>query len=328
MPRGQAWSPQEVGCLLALIRGCGAVGLLMASTSRPNEARWREISRGLAAAGYGRSVAQCRAKWKALKQAFYSERETRRQPGARPPRTPPHYRAMERLWEAAGRPVFGERRLPALVKLPPVRRRPSLQARSPSAPELPAPQDATSPAQMVPAPVAHSPGEHQAETAWGAQDPAVPVIAGDQALPETAVEDEHLDSEEASAAALQGPGAAHLLQSMQQLLVQILQTSRRQQALLESLASDTVSRLHGLSDSLAQVGETLQELLLRAQPHPMAPGGLPTPLNPDLCPRAGSQPPLLPREPGVPSAPRTLPYRKEPTVPPTSAYPTPRFTPH
>lgn len=101
-----------MGCLLALIRGCGAVGLLMASTSRPNEARWREISRGLAAAGYGRSVAQCRAKWKALKQAFYSERETRRQPGARPPRTPPHYRAMERLWEAAGRPVFGERRLP------------------------------------------------------------------------------------------------------------------------------------------------------------------------------------------------------------------------
>lgn len=53
-------------------------------------------------------------------------------------------------------------------------------------------------------PFTDSPGEHQAETAWGAQDPAVPVIAGDQALPETAVEDEHLDSEEASAAALQG----------------------------------------------------------------------------------------------------------------------------
>ncbi|KFW84147.1 hypothetical protein N305_08918, partial [Manacus vitellinus] len=65
-----------------------------------------------------------------------------------------------------------------------------------------------------------------------------------------------------------GPGVASLLQNVQQLLVQILQTSRQQQALLESLASDTVSHLQLLSHSLVQVGETLHQLLLRPQTHP------------------------------------------------------------
>lgn len=112
MPRGRAWTQAEVSSLLALVGGSGEAALLMASTSRPNEALWREISQGLAAAGYGRSVAQCRSKWKALKQAFHSERETRRRAGHHSPRLPPHYRAMKSIWKAAGRPVFGERRMP------------------------------------------------------------------------------------------------------------------------------------------------------------------------------------------------------------------------
>ncbi|KFU90246.1 hypothetical protein M959_14958, partial [Chaetura pelagica] len=64
-----------------------------------------------------------------------------------------------------------------------------------------------------------------------------------------------------------GSSVAGLLQSIQQLLVQILQTSQQQQELLESLASDTVSHLHLLSHSLVQVGETLHQLLLRPQTH-------------------------------------------------------------
>lgn len=112
MPRGRAWTPAEVSSLLALVEGSGEAALLMASTSWPNEALWQEISRGLAAAGYGRSVAQCRSKWKALKQAFHSERETRRRAGRHSSRLPPHYRTMKSIWKAAGRPVFGERRLP------------------------------------------------------------------------------------------------------------------------------------------------------------------------------------------------------------------------
>lgn len=65
-----------------------------------------------------------------------------------------------------------------------------------------------------------------------------------------------------------GPGVAGLLQNVQQLLVEILQTSRQQQALLENLASNTASHLHHLSHSLEQVGETLHQLLLRPQTHP------------------------------------------------------------
>lgn len=69
-----------------------------------------------------------------------------------------------------------------------------------------------------------------------------------------------------------GSSVPGLLQSVQQLLVQILQTSRQQQALLESLASDTVTHLHLLSHSLVQVGETLHQLLLRPQTHPSSLG--------------------------------------------------------
>lgn len=61
---------------------------------------------------------------------------------------------------------------------------------------------------------------------------------------------------------------ADLLENVQKLLVQILQTSRQQQALLESLATDTISHLHHISHSLVQVGETLNQLLLRPYPGP------------------------------------------------------------
>ncbi|XP_075582480.1 uncharacterized protein LOC142596645 [Pelecanus crispus] len=308
MPRGRAWTQAEVSSLLALVGGSGEAALLMASTSRPNEALWREISQGLAAAGYGRSVAQCRSKWKALKQAFHSERETRRRAGCHSPCLPPHYRAMKSIWKAAGRPVFGERRMPDLVKLPPRKRRSALAARSPSSPELPehdvgrdAPDTLLSPllrcvkdepesssgdhiAGVPPAPPTvprcHSTlkqerAERKAgfvgETSpgMGRGNQVLPVATAAPGFPGTAAMSEQpAAGEEVSDASLHGSGVAGLLQSVQQLLVQILQTSRQQQALLESLASDTVSHLHFLSHSLVQVGETLHQLLLRPQTHP------------------------------------------------------------
>ncbi|KFP41236.1 hypothetical protein N324_04830, partial [Chlamydotis macqueenii] len=97
---------------------------------------------------------------------------------------------------------------------------------------------------------------------------ALPVAAAAPGSPGMAAMSEQLAAgEEVSDASLHGSGVAGLLQSVQQLLVQILQTSRQQQALLESLASDTVSHLHLLSHSLVQVGETLHQLLLRPQTH-------------------------------------------------------------
>ncbi|XP_065717181.1 uncharacterized protein [Patagioenas fasciata] len=323
MPRGRAWTQAEVSSLLALVEDSGEATLLMASTSRPNEALWREISQGLAMAGYVRSVAQCRSKWKALKQAFHSERETRRRAGHHSPQLPPHYRAMKSIWKAAGRPVFGERRMPDLVKLPARQRRSALATPSSSSPE-PAEHDVgvdtrdmLSPLLQcakdepespggdhitgvppTPSAVPHTshcfptlpllgchtalkqeraeqkagfPGETSPGMGRGNQ--VLPVVITPLSSPGTAATSEQpAVGEEASDISLQGSGVAGLLQSVQQLLVQILQTSRQQQALLESLASDTVSHLHFLSHSLVQVGETLHQLLLRPQTHPGALG--------------------------------------------------------
>ncbi|XP_048148677.1 uncharacterized protein LOC125320410 isoform X6 [Corvus hawaiiensis] len=108
--------------------------------------------------------------------------------------------------------------------------------------------------------------------------------------------------EDASDSSLHGSGVTGLLQNVQHLLVQILQTSRQQQALLESLASDTVSHLHLLSHSLVQVGETLHQLLLRPQTHP-GPIGHYVPHVPLF--EGG------PRVPYSPGAPHTSPDHKE-----------------
>ncbi|XP_053788494.1 uncharacterized protein LOC128782261 [Vidua chalybeata] len=311
MPRGRAWTQAEVSSLLSLVGGSGEAALLMASTSRPNEALWREISRGLAAAGYGRSVAQCRSKWKALKQAFHSERETRRRAGHHSPRLPPHYRAMKSIWKAAGRPVFGERRMPDVVKLPSRGRKSALATRSPSSPEPPehdvggdTPSTLLSPVLQCAKDKPESPGgEHIAgvpptppamphtgccfsplsllgchtdlkqEGAEGKAsfpgETSLRMGRGNRVLPLTAAA---IGSHRTAAMSEQpaaGSGMAGLLQNVQQLLVQILQTSRQQQALLESLASDTVSHLHLLSHSLVQVGETLHQLLLWPHPGPI-----------------------------------------------------------
>ncbi|XP_064499349.1 uncharacterized protein LOC135407869 isoform X4 [Pseudopipra pipra] len=273
MPRGRAWTQAEVSSLLSLVGGSGEAALLMASTSRPNEALWREISRGLAAAGYGRSVAQCRSKWKALKQAFHSERETRRRAGHHSPRLPPHYRAMKSIWKAAGRPVFGERRMPELVKLPTRKRRSALATRSSSSPEPPehnvsrdTPGTLLSPLLRCAKDEPESPagGEHIAGVP--PTPPTMPYTSC--CFPPVSILGCHTDLKQEGTEGKAGPGVASLLQNVQQLLVQILQTSRQQQALLESLASDTVSHLQLLSHSLVQVGETLHQLLLRPQTHP------------------------------------------------------------
>ncbi|CAM4553830.1 unnamed protein product [Lepidochelys olivacea] len=257
----------------------------MASTSRPNEALWQEISQGLAAAGYSRNVAQCRSKWKALKQAVYSECHS--------PRVPLHYRTMKKIWKAAGRPVFGERCLPGHV----IHTRPpsALGQSTKSEPVSPAAMDEASQMQTAPSAVpiliadagppfaplptldappafaafppmkqesadreADSPVACQAPAGQGAGERVLPVTVGDQGSPETRAGGEHpLLGDQASATDLQGPSVVSLLQSMQQLLVQILRTS--QQVLLESLASDTLSHL--ISENVVQVGKTLHELL-------------------------------------------------------------------
>ncbi|XP_050799624.1 uncharacterized protein LOC127046517 isoform X3 [Gopherus flavomarginatus] len=309
MPRGRAWTQQEISCLLALIKGSGEVTLLMASTSRPNEALWREISQGLAAAGYSRNVAQCRSKWKALKQAFYSEWETCRQAGGHSPHLPPHYKTIKKIWKAAGRPVFGERRLPGHVLHPEIPSRPPSALGQCTKSELGSPHMAkASQVQTAPSPVPILVAD--------AGPPFAPLPTFDYHPAFTASPPMKQESAEREA----GPSVVSLLQSMQQLLVQILHTSQQQQVLLESLASDTVSHLHLISDNLVQVGETLHELLLQAHARS---ADLPTPLShypshtPPLLP-------MVPHWPCTPNPPPNSPYHKEEPVVSSAS----RFQPH
>ncbi|XP_066194972.1 uncharacterized protein [Sylvia atricapilla] len=313
MPRGRAWTQAEVSELLSLVVKSGETALLMGSTSRPNEALWQEISQGLTAAGYGRSVAQCRSKWKALKQAFYSERETRQKAGRPSSRLPPYYRAMKDIWNAAGKPVFGERRMSDVVKLPSRKRKSPLAGQSPSSSEPPEHNvDGNIPSTLTHAPALVTPmlqcAKDEPENSAGEDHitgvpptlPAMPHASScfplilqlgfpgetsqspgmerkHEMLPldaaatgshgTAAMSEQPAAAEDASDACLHGPGVAGLLHSVQHLLVEILQTSRQQQALLESLASSTSSHLQHLSHSLEQVGETLHQLLLRPQTH-------------------------------------------------------------
>ncbi|XP_069482790.1 uncharacterized protein [Ambystoma mexicanum] len=312
MPRGPCWSQHEVGRLLAQIGGCRQVPLLMASTSRPNEALWRDIARRLSAEGYERSVSQCRAKWKKLKQSFYSDWAARRRGGGPALCSPGHYKVMKGLWKAAGRPVFGVRRLPvyslgmleakeedddedeemlrpssatmpwdmrnsveqeglSCPELSPVRKVESTvgEHRSPETPGHAAYQDN---AGTPPPPALHlvksepltyteSAFSHLLSLKQESGDECSTLPADPELLPSLPVDESLLEDQVAGD--LQGPAVVSLLQNMQQILAQLLHTSQQQQVLLESLASDTVSHLHLISDNLVHVGETLHELLIR-----------------------------------------------------------------
>ncbi|KFU99536.1 hypothetical protein N339_02360, partial [Pterocles gutturalis] len=161
-----------------------------------------------------------------------------------------------------------------------------------------------------PLPLLGFPGETSPGMGRGNQVLSVGVAASGSSGT-AAMSEQPAAGDEASDASLHGSGVAGLLQSVQQLLVQILQTSRQQQALLESLASDTVSHLHLLSHSLVQVGETLHQLLLRPQTH--------------LSPLGHCVPhmPLFEGGPGVPCSPGTPhaspDHKEEPQVSPAAS---------
>nr|XP_013808757.1 PREDICTED: uncharacterized protein LOC106493287 [Apteryx mantelli mantelli] len=253
---------------------------------------------------------------------------------------------MKTIWKAAGRPVFGERRLPDRVKLPPRKRGPPLEDHSPSSPELqehvtctdapgmpPSPplqcvkDEPASPARLdhvagvppAPSPVPHAghpfpplplldfhaafpllKQEIAEQKAGSPGEMSLVMGTGNQALP-AATRD---SGSPGRAAASEQTAAGE--EAVQQLLVQILQTSQQQQVLLESLASDTVSHLHVISDNLVQVGETLplDRYISRA---PLFEGG--------------PQPPLLPGVPCSPGAPPASPCLKgEPLGSPATSF--------
>ncbi|KAM6991405.1 uncharacterized protein RBU47_015899 [Passerculus sandwichensis] len=270
MPRRSPWTQAEVDGLLSLVEDSGEAALLMASTSRPNEALWREVCQGLAAAGYERTVAQCRTKWKALKQAFHSERQRRRRAGVLSALLPRHYRAMKSIWKAAGQPVFGKRRMSVVMRLPSRRCRSALGTRSPSSPEPPEHGAGGDTPSMLLSPMLQRAKNEPESPAGGEHVAGVPPTApamprfpgemslgmgrGNRVLPLAAAA---TGSHRTAATRSEVTG---LLQHVHQLLVEILYTSQQQRALLEDLV---------------QVGETMHQLVLQPQTHPGPLGHVP-----------------------------------------------------
>ncbi|XP_054139367.1 homeobox protein Hox-A3-like [Melozone crissalis] len=291
MPRGPSWTQAEVDSLLLLVRDSGESALLMASTSRPNEALWREICQGLAAAGYERTVAQCRSKWKALKQAFHLERERRRRAGLRSALLPSHYRAMKSIWKAARQPVFGERRMPVEMRLPSRGRGSALATRSPSSPEPPGSPHGVgrnTPNLLLPPMLQRV--KDEPETCFPGET-SLGMGRGNQALPLAAAATGSHGTAATSEQPAAGSGVTGLPQNVQQLLLEILYISQQQQALLENLYH-----------SIVEMGETLRQLLLQTHTYP--------------CPLCHCVPPMplfkgasgVPYHPG---APHTSPDHKE-----------------
>lgn len=105
-----SWSYEATGALIrAVAENSPHIPLLMASTSAPNEAAWKDVLKAMGEWGKGRSIQQIKGKWKALKAQFHAEL-ARRLSSSRPgSNAPSRYRQLLRIWIKAGRPPFRSR---------------------------------------------------------------------------------------------------------------------------------------------------------------------------------------------------------------------------
>ncbi|XP_048345352.1 zinc finger protein with KRAB and SCAN domains 2-like isoform X5 [Sphaerodactylus townsendi] len=112
--KGTFWQREEVDRMLHFVERRGYAGRLMASTHLENKSVYVEIARNLQDGGYERTLEQCRTKFKKLKSVFMDAMESWQ---GIPPKTrrPPHFAQLLRLWEAAGRPRWEDRRPEATV---------------------------------------------------------------------------------------------------------------------------------------------------------------------------------------------------------------------
>ncbi|XP_053146220.1 zinc finger and SCAN domain-containing protein 20-like [Hemicordylus capensis] len=111
--RGQRWEGKEVVALLSSIRTSPALALLMSSSSQRGQQHWERIRDQLLAQGFHRNIDQLRSKWKQLKTDFFAAGRPAAEGKERPTNIPPYFNRMRSLWDAAGRPPFKDRHLPA-----------------------------------------------------------------------------------------------------------------------------------------------------------------------------------------------------------------------
>ncbi|KAF7235100.1 Zinc finger and SCAN domain-containing protein 31 [Varanus komodoensis] len=111
--RGQRWEGKEVVALLNGIKASPALALLMSSSSQKGQQHWEKIKDQLQAQGYTRNIDQLRSKWKQLKTDFFAAGRPAAEGKERPSIIPPYFNRIRGVWDAAGRPPFKDRHLPA-----------------------------------------------------------------------------------------------------------------------------------------------------------------------------------------------------------------------
>ncbi|XP_060094654.1 uncharacterized protein LOC132571880 [Heteronotia binoei] len=111
--RGQRWEGKEVAALLNSIKVSPALALLMSSSSQRGQQHWEKIRDRLGSLGFNRTIDQLRSKWKQLKTDFFAAGRPAAEGKERPANIPSYFNRMRALWDAAGRPPFKDRHLPA-----------------------------------------------------------------------------------------------------------------------------------------------------------------------------------------------------------------------
>ncbi|XP_015282644.1 PREDICTED: zinc finger protein 500-like [Gekko japonicus] len=111
--RGQRWEGKEVVALLNSVKVSPALALLMSSSSQRGQQHWGKIRDRLCSLGFNRTIDQLRSKWKQLKTDFFAAGRPAAEGKERPANVPRYFNRMRALWDAAGRPPFKDRHLPA-----------------------------------------------------------------------------------------------------------------------------------------------------------------------------------------------------------------------
>ncbi|KAL8183564.1 UNVERIFIED_CONTAM: hypothetical protein K2H54_044886 [Gekko kuhli] len=101
------WKQDEVERMLSFIEQCGHAEQLMASTRRRNKSIYIAVAGNLKKK---RTPEQCRSKFKQLKAKFKIALKARQNNPRKTGYSFPHFEQFERLWEAAGRPQWEDRR--------------------------------------------------------------------------------------------------------------------------------------------------------------------------------------------------------------------------
>ncbi|XP_061477542.1 uncharacterized protein LOC133381942 isoform X2 [Rhineura floridana] len=107
--KGRYWRPNEILLMLSFLKNCRKAVRLMGSTPLLTAPIFRSVARQLGDAGYVRTAAQVRSRFKRLKADFFAAMEKFQGPPP-PQKRPPYFKQLYCLWKEGGRPSWVDRR--------------------------------------------------------------------------------------------------------------------------------------------------------------------------------------------------------------------------